>query len=217
MSWTSEPTPARGGLGGSNLGVVLATSLVVSVGAPLLGYRLLEHLIIDAGPTGIDIRNAFFLTAALVGVGSAAPVFAAFATRLPFAGVGVALVSSVLLLGYDLVRGRDFFGIGDQVLWSVLLGSLCLLGADLVVWARRGLPLGIVPALAGGLAVAALAVVVQLASYRAHGAPLTLLLDNWRLAVQLLVDLPVLLLAGAALGWWLNRLLSPVSAPAAAG
>lgn len=212
MSSTSEARPAQGALGGNNLVVVLAASLLVAVAVPLLGNELTNRLILDLGPSGIDIRNVFLLTAALANLGTAAAVFAAIATRIPFAGVGTALAASVLIVAYERVRGNTIYGLGDQIVWFVLLGSLCLLAADLVVLTRRGLPLGLALALGGAFGAAVLTVLVQLASFEVHGLGLSFLLHNWRVVVQLAVVLPLVLLARGALGWWVHRLLIPASA-----
>ncbi|MGI9157423.1 MAG: hypothetical protein ACR2FG_12455 [Marmoricola sp.] len=190
---------------------VLLGSLVVGVVVPVLGAELLRHLVLGAGPTGINVVDLFFLTGAMGAVGPAAGVFAAAATRLPFVGVAVALLDVVALLVVESLRAFSFGGFLNMVGWIVVGSSLCLLGIDLVVLARRGRTFGIGWALGGAAAVAVLGVLYSLADVVAHGASFGQVYGDWRSLARLLAVTPAILLVAGAVGWGVQRVLSPAS------
>lgn len=213
MSWTSEITwheqhrPQLTRPTGTQLTILLG-SMVVGVVVPVLGVELLRHLVLGAGPTGIDIQDVFFLTTAMAVVGPGAGVFAAVATRLPFAGMAVALLDVVALLVIESLRSFVLGGVVKLVAWSVVW-SLCLFGIDLVVLVRRDQDFGIGWALGGAAAVAVLVVLYSGADVVAHEASLGQVYGDWRSLVRLLVVTPVVLLVAGAAGSGLHRLLSP--------
>lgn len=211
MSWTSDVRQPQGGLTAIGLTVVLV-SLAVAVVVPVLGNELLRHLILGAGPSGIDIRDVFFVTEGMVTVGVAAPVFAAVATRLPFVGVGIELLASVLVLVVERLRGFTVDTLLEVVVWLVVT-ALCLLGVDLVVRARRGRAFGLGWAVAGALAVAALVVVTDLLRLQVHGVRPDLLLRDLRTAVRILVETPLIIVLAGLVGWLVQRLVTPASGP----
>ncbi len=210
MSSISEPRPARPTRSPIPLVLPVAVVAVVAVRvaqSELAAALLREQLANDA------LRLGFVAVSGLGAVAVAIALLAAPATRLPGAAVGVSVVAALANLGYTHLRSRGFTG-PHELAW-VLGFALVPLVLDVVVRAYAGRPLPLWPVLAGVLVVAVVEPVLSLGQQYDYVGGLTNVLRDPYFWVGSALIAPVVVLAGATLGWLVGLRWSPRSGPGA--